>query len=406
MSAIAFVPETGFVEQNREPIQQVFDALAQDYPDRFVQVDSHEYSTAQALQIDDQHELTSAARRFLWVFAQGAQHGYDRGVQGKIPIDQDDVSRYMGLLGDINYGDYNLVTGGGTEVDAAGKNLLVGCGFPHLNAGRLAVAVIGNHEKLWEVSGLAMPTGQRPRWRDNPNERTSYTVIERTAAFTGLNLNSSHDQALLDAWMTQSPFARAQFALPEGQRFAFEADEARVALELGMLSVPGLFDFSDYPVIAHRDEQAEPLQWKGGVVPAREDAAYQYVAANGRSFWVVNAAAQKRIAPDGSESEPRPNGDSATREAYQFVGNEWQTHETIIATGAPHIRLGLDTAIRMVQMSGGVIKPLHLIAGHWGQEGEPPITGIANIVSTYKADKRARALLAGKNPDAPELTSL
>jgi len=37
---------------------------------------------------------------------------------------------------------------------------------------------------------------------------------------------------------------------------------------------------------------------------------------------------------------------------------------------------------------------------------EPVITGLAQIVSTDKADKRVRAALGGKNPNSAELVAL
>jgi len=242
------------------------------------------------------------------------------------------------------------------------------------------------------------------------NEATAETVVTRAAQFAGYNLTNPTDRTAVEQWQSISHFAREQRQLPEGepwhQPYAGEAEIARVSLELALMRADGeLFNWNDHVVTEPYNPGAKDLIWEEWHVPARNVRAWEYHLQNGKSAWVVNAPALPRHTQTGEPSEPRPNGDTATQEAFNLLANDWRTHENIVGTAAPHIRLGIDTAIRMVGMSANTLQPIHLSSAAW-EVHEPLITGIANIVSTDKADKRLRALLAGQDPDSPELRAL
>jgi hypothetical protein len=407
---VAFFPDEPFIKQNHDAVVGLFTELAADFPDHSVLVEGEPQTTAQALQLDDNDELTLAARRWLWEKAQGAQHGYDRGVGSKVNIPPEAHDKYMTHLGGLAYGTYNLVEGGSTTKEVDGSNLLVPLGFPHLNGGRLHTALKGNYSDLWLANSTAMLSGQRRRWTDNPNEATTTTVVHRTATASGLNTANTPDYNLVQWWLKNSPFAQSQARLGEGpvwrNAYATEAEMGRAALELALVRAGDyLFDFDDYTVTEHTDTASNELEYPGGIVPARTVRAWEYHLANGKSAWVTNAAAVRRIAPDGTVTEPRPDGTATVRDAYDLLQLEWHSHESIIATGAPHLRLCLDMATTLLTLSAGHVNRLHLAAAPW-EDHEPPVTGVAQIVSTDKADKRLRAAVQGKDPDAPELKSL
>jgi len=47
-----------------------------------------------------------------------------------------------------------------------------------------------------------------------------------------------------------------------------------------------------------------------------------------------------------------------------------------------------------------------LPVGHDWSPTKDPITALGEIIATHKADLRLRALMDGKNPDAPELLDI
>jgi len=403
----SFLPEDEFVAANQQPIEAIFEQLGQDFPESTITFEGASLTPAEALKIDDEGQLTPQARQWLWQRAQGFQHGYDRGVGSKIYTPHHDPT-YMGLLNKLNYGDYNFVSGGEYAGDNSGKNILVPCGFPHINASRLRVGVASNYETLWDAAHVVMISGQRRRWNDNIHEATGAIVLSETLLASGLS-NSDDQEQVLKTLQDKSRFVKEQSAKPEtddwAKQYPTEAEIARLALETALVQTGGLFDWREYPVTEWVDETAEPIIYGNHVFPARNVRAWQYHLNNSRSAWVINAKALPRTAPDGAASEPRPNGESAALEAYHMVGEALHDRESIITTGAPHIRLGVDTATSLLKSSGDTIGKLHLAAAPW-EHHEPPVTGIASIVSTQKADKRLRAAIAGKDPDSPELLAL
>jgi hypothetical protein len=401
---VGFLPETPFVESNRDAITGVFADFAQDFPDRTVIVDEQAYPTAEALQFDSNGDPTLAARRWLWTYAMGTQHGYDRGKGGKVYIEHGDP-KYMAHAAKLQSGAYNFVTGGKADGAITGRNLLIGGGFPHLNSGRLRVAVDGDYEALAEVNTVAILGGQRRRWNDNYNEATGDVVLQSIAETSNLDPHESEaSRKRLEFWHETSRFAIAEAAKPEGpawtQRYATEAHMGRTALEFALLQSGELFDWKEYPVIEHIDETAESIPYEGGIIPARHVRAWEYQLTNGHSFYVANGKAVAR-APG---SEPRPTSYSVMSEAYSILANDLHTHENVIGFGAPHIRAGYDTAIGLMALTGGDIAPIHLSMDKW-ERHEPPISGLT-IVDMYKADMRLRAIVAGKDPNAPALVNL
>lgn len=314
----------------------------------------------------------------------------------------------MGLLSDINYGDYNFVEGGTYTGDSSGKNILVPCGFPHTNASRLKAGVGTSYDSLWDAADVVMMSGQRRRWNDNPNEATGAIALSETLLASGLNDRDDQDQ-VLKVLQGNSRFIREESSKPEtdtwNKQYPTEAELARLALETALVQADGLFDWHNYPVTEWADNESEPIIYGDHVFPARNVRAWQYHLNNARSAWVINSKALPRISPDGEATEPRPNGHSAALETYNIVGKALHDNENIITTGAPHIRLGVDTSIALMKASGSNVGRLHLAAAPW-EKHEPPVTGIASIVSTQKADKRIRAAAIGEDPDSPELMAL
>lgn len=388
------LPET-FVEQNRPAIEDIFEQLGDDFPDRVVTVEGETVATKEALQITDTHELTPEAHEWLGIHAVGKQHGYDRtgDRQQKIFIEHGDET-YMGKLALINVGLHNLVEGGSADVTTSNRNILVGGGFPHLAPGRLRHALDGNYVDLWDANTTTILTGQRRRWNDNSNEDTIDKVVERIAAFTGFDLADDKDRKQVEHWQQSSPFARSQEARRalEGvnwhQAYATEAEMGRAAVELAMLRSDGLFDWNAYSVVEHRDKNAEPTYFDGYYVPARNIHAWEYRLENGRSMYVVNGKAVER----DNGGEPRPTSASVMEEAVSILDADLRSHESIVAFGAPHIRAGIHTAIQLIAATKGKTRKVHITNSPW-EFHEPPITGIANIPGTEIVDRKLRKLV-------------
>lgn len=395
-SLALFLFEQPFVEQNRPAIEGIFAQLATDFPDRIVKVEGEEIATREALTISDTHELTPTAHEWLGAHAIGTQHGYDRMGDRlqKVFIEPGDPA-YMGKLALIDVGWHNLVDGGRAAVSVAGRNILVGGGFPHLAPGRLRHALDGEHALLWDAHTTTILTGQRRRWNDNPNEDTMDKVVGRTAEFTGFDLSDDQDRIRVEHWQRTSPFARGQEASRslEGQAwqqaYATESEMGRAAAELALLRSEGLFDWDAYPVKEHWDENAEPIDFDGYHVPARDIQAWEYKLENGKSLYVVNGKAVVR----DRGGEPRPTSASVMEEATTLLAHDLRAHENIIAFGAPHIRAGIHTAIQLITATKGETMPVHLTNDRW-EFHEPPITGIASIPGTEIVDRQLRQVVA------------
>jgi hypothetical protein len=392
-----FLPEQSFMTLNRDAITDVFGMLADDFPNRTIIVHDEELSTADALQVDSNDTaLSEAAHEWLAVHTVGKQHGYDRPGDRltKIFIEEQDEARYMRALAAVRFCGQSLVDGGKPDITTSGTNLFIGSGFPHLVAGRLSEAIDGEYERLHDVNSLVILSGQRRRWNDNPNEDTTDKVIERVAAFTGIDPETPEGSDLIAQWHDMSPFAygqhlrRANEGAAWEQPYATEADMARAALELALLRAGNLFDWKNYPVQAHADPQAEAIDFEGFHVPAREVRAWEYELRNGRSAYIANG---KAVARDKG-GEPRPTSVSVMQEAVDIVGDQLQSHENIVAFGAPHIRAAVATAGQIIHMTNGESKPTHITNGPW-EFHEPPVTGIASIAGADMVDGQIRSIL-------------
>lgn len=389
-----FLPDQTFMQQNHEAIAGLFAELAHDFPDRTVTVDGHELSANEALQLDESGELTPAARQWLDEHTVGKQHGYDRPDDRarKIFIPSGD-KKYMGHLSRIHAGDYNFVEGGPVS-SVSGRNILVGGGFPHLNAGRLRAAINHDYNQLWDVNNVSLLGGQRRRWNDNENEATAETVLARTAQFSDFDTGDRAQRKKLTAWQASSPFAREESSKPEGpaweQAYATEAEMGRLALELAMLRADDeLFDWGDYPVIEHADPAAREQVVGGFYIPPRTICAWEYITNSGKSFYVINGAAVAR----DKNGEPRPTSASVVGEAYDQLRDAVSEHENVIAFGAPHIRAAYHTASELICKATEHLQPMLLSIDRW-EAHEPPVTGIASIGGMDTADKRLRAAIA------------
>jgi len=324
------LPTQPFIDQNREPIGEVFWELKRDFPDSTVTLDGIVVGIKEALDFDNDGELTPAAREFLWVRAQGKQHGYDKGVDGKLVVPASKEVKYMDLLEKIQCGDMGLVRGGPAR-DSRKKNVFVMGGFPHLNGGRLYGALDRSIENLFNVGSVVMLAGARPRW-DHVQERTAATVIEEIAISLGYNLSNPHDLAHIE-WLKQhSTFMRREAEKSEAhsnphRTYATEYQEARLALELAIrraeiVSGERLFDWEDNPVRYRYPETDTDHEFEDDALQVEELTSY--LLANGQQFYVVNAPAIPR--PRGGE--PRPTSESTIVKTVEVLGKELASRET------------------------------------------------------------------------------
>ena len=392
-----FLPERTFVELNREPIADMFDMLAADFPHRSITFGDEELVTAEALQIESNDTtLSPAAHEWLAVHAVGKQHGYDRpnDREAKIFIEEADRSRYEQKLAAIRFCGHSLVHGGQPPISTEDTNLFIGGGLPHLAPGRLYHAIDGDYDKLHGLNSLTIVAGQRRRWNDNENEDTTDTVIRRAAEFTGINPDTTEGKDFIARWHELSGFAYGQYLRRdmEGtaweQPYATEADMARAALELALLRTENLFHWKSYPVLVHNDKEATPIDFDGFHVPARTVRAWEYTLMNGKSAYVVNGKAVVR----DKGGEPRATSISAMQEATAVVGDQLRSRENIVSFGAPHVRAAVSTVGQIIRMTNGEAKPTHITTGPW-EFHEPPVTGIAAVAGSDMVDGQIRAIL-------------
>jgi len=168
---------------------------------------------------------------------------------------------------------------------------------------------------------------------------------------------------------------------------------ARAALEIALVQAgDGIFDWRNYPVVVHTDESAEPIDFDGYHVPARDVCAWEYELANGRSFYVINGKAVVR----DRGGEPRPTSASVTSEAYGLLHDDLRNYPSVIAFGAPHFRAAYDTAANLITEAGNnLLQPFDLSIAR-REFHEPRVTDIANIPGMDIFDKKLRGVLAAR----------
>ncbi len=163
-------------------------------------------------------------------------------------------------------------------------------------------------------------------------------------------------------------------------------------------------NWQEYPVDITKDPDAEPAAYGEHdelSMPARSEVMTTYTLRDERKVHVVNAKAVQR---NGS-GLPRATSDSQTREAVNLLVPEQSQERIVIASSIPHTRAAFDALVRIMTMRRSGIERADVVTGKWLPWKEL-LAGFGEIPATHKADKRLRAIVAGKDPDSKELSDL
>ena len=133
-----------------------------------------------------------------------------------------------------------------------------------------------------------------------------------------------------------------------------------------------------------------------------------YHLKNGTNATLLNAAA----IPRHNGGNPRPTCESQYREIIDsgvFSKNSADLELPMsVSVSTPHWRAVIEAPMRLLGNNNPTLNriPSILPVGHDWSPTKDPITALGEIIATHKADLRLRALMDGKNPDAPELLDI
>ena len=326
----------------------------------------------------------------------GNQHGTMAGKDGKIELSREAEYSYWPDVNRIRYGDHYFTIPSPANIDKEYTKGFVLAGTQDENVDRL-LAMVGYNPNNDNIRQIVMLTGQRARGKwVAPGEGSSQELLQVTAQYSGADV---------DELQQASPFIKRELAKTEiglwEKPFATEYEMCRLAVEAVF---DKQIDWKDYPVDITFDRVSQAKQFvdaqgRRTIVPRRREALAVYTLKDGRTVYVINGEAIDRGMYD-----PRPTSDSQTREAVNqldFGDNE----HLIFSVSVPHTRAAIDSLIRVLSLRRLSIASADVANGKWLPWKEL-LAGLGEIPSMYKADLRLKAVLAGNDPDTPELQAL
>jgi hypothetical protein len=368
-----WVPAEGFVAPNITALEGIARQLVQDYPGRGAEV---------MLDLDPSG-FTPEQMRWGITNLYGTQHG-TLEAGGKI-VPQNEAP-YLRHIDTLHYGPYSLAEPTPKNEGGRTKDFVTGGPVAHIvdritQAGAKEVTILaGQRERAWQARGEG-------------SVQEMYDVLAET---TGVDV---------DELRRRSPFVQAEEAKRgEGWHgpYGSETEVARLVAEAVNFDN---IDWAAYPVSetaakifvpsqTYRLEDGRPY-----TVPDRDTALYTYNLKNGNTVQILDATAVQ------TRGLPRPNTDSQLREATTEL--TWGDNERAgIVTSVPHVRAGVDGAIRAAQLMGDKIESVEIVTGPRAKGENAASYALGELTLTDKAHRRAKALIEGNDPDAPELAKL
>lgn len=382
-STCPWLPDQLFAEQNEVTINTILDRIGFDF------------SSSGALDIPRvaDGQIPQETMDWMWDRLMGRQHGSTEGWGDKIQITPALESRYRSLAVGLRYGDFSFFRPS-KVADKSFDVALIPGGMPHEDVSRL-LAAINNDPENDAAREVVLLAGQRLRW-NTPTESDEAAIYQAVA--------SMHPDTNIARLRELSPWLQEQEAMATrdvwSMPFATEYEMARLCVEAVFMNQ---IDWSDYPVTPTMDPdaKAQGYEFEGQhlEVPARNEALTTYELKDGRKVHVLNGKAVAR-----ARGVPRPTADSQAQEVFDWVSLPDQA-SVLVSTSLPHVRAGLDIVTRSLVVAGDKIASTDITTPGWMADKEL-ITALGEIPATHKADLRLRAVLAGGNPDAPELVAL
>lgn len=375
-----------FLEQNKDAIEGLVDGIREVFPEE----------GAEHVAFDTEGQPTPEAMSWMWVKLMGHQHGSQEGFGGKLPLQREQEYHFWPQVAELAYGPYSFVHATPVDPDQHYNKAFILGGYPQENISR-TLAVLGYDRKNTNIDEIIMMGGQRLRW-NIPGERSTSDLYDYIGRYTGTSIAELQKK---------SPFVQSEeqktgpseWDIP----FATEYTMARLGTEA---LFEELIDWEHYDDVVKTtyDEAAQPQRYFGSTgaseeVPARTEVATSYHLNDGKIVRVLNGIAVAR--PQGV---PRPTSDSQTREAVEIF--DFGPHESIVfSSNVPHVRAAVDSLIRVIALKRDSIARADIVTAPWLPEKEL-LAALGEIPATYKADKRLRAVIEHRDPDAYELTSL
>lgn len=384
--ACPWMPKALFFEENRVAFDGIFNQIAHDFPKSGVE---HAYTPEGELP-------SSKAMQWMWTYLMGRQHGSTEGFEGKIHLTPDKEAPYWRLLQNVHYGPYSFTKPHLANSEDSCTNCLVLGGFPQEIMARFEAAL--PDAKAGNVAATTLLVGQRLRWHTVIGERSLEDIYAAVAQQNNIDISQLRDR---------SPWMRAEERKAKRENDEWSGPFA-TEFEIGRLCTEAFFydmiDWKNYEVSVTYDpspaEQTYRVRGKTRTVPPRTEVLLTYELLNGTKVHILNGEAIAR--PWGM---PRPTSDSQTREVVELgiIGSQ---NERIVASASlPHVRAGLDIIIRLLDLTPDSIASTEIVT-HPLLPDKEVLAGLGEIPATHKADLRLRTLLAGGDPDAPELLSL
>jgi len=316
------------------------------------------------------------------------------GADDKISLTRQSEYLYWPDFSRVRYGNHYLTIPSKLDAEREYTKAFVLSGTQQENVDRL-LTVIGHDPSNESVHEIIVMSGQRTRGWEAPGEKSVKDLVTVTAQMSGADMEKLRDD---------SPFVQSELAKRgtgwEGS-FPSEYEMCRLAVEAVFQKQ---INWSDYPVDVTEGRDEEPLIYGGHgelSIPARAEVIATYSLLDSRKVHVVNAKAVQR---NGSDV-PRATSDSQTREAVDLLLPEQSREHIVIASSVPHTRAAFDALIRIIDMRKSNIERADIVTGKWLPWMEL-LAGFGEIPATHKADKRLRAVLAGKDPDSKKLSDL
>lgn len=384
--AAPWVPESPFFADNRQAIENIFQQLEDDFPTT---------GAGEVLDVTSEGP-TSEAMSWMWTRLMGQQHGSSEGLQNKVSITPTLEPHYQSSVDSLHYGPYGF-----THPNPANPNLdythsLILGGLPQEMVSRLQAAR-GFDPRHGNVEASTLLVGQRLRWQSAPGERSVQEIYDMVRLYSGADMEELYHR---------SPWMRLEAQKAKNEKDDWSGPYA-TELAIGRLCTEAYFrnliDWDNYGVTIVTDSEAheQTYDFKGSVrvVPPRSEAVITYDLTDGTKAHILNAKAVAR-----TQGVPRPTSDSQALEVVKLGMITENSERLSVATSLPHIRAGIDIFIRLLQGVPG-IGTTEIVSHPWLPDKEL-LTALGELPATHKADMRIRALLAGKDPDAPELQKL
>ena len=382
-TAVPWLPDQPFTEQNAAAIGDVMTLIVEDNP-----------QVAWVPNLDPETVPPGEQRKALWVQLMGRQHGTQEDSDGKVAIPPEREGVYRAALGRIALGPHPVMETIPVSPAVNYNQALLNGGTPLENINLLRA---GFQPNVQEVVAL---TGQRVRdmWLNVIGEGSVEDLFATIGTETGVGM---------EALAARSPFIQAELARTgEGWEapFATEYHMYRLTVEAYLSNY---IDWERYdetvhvqPPIGLNEEMTYLDRDKLVTVPPREEGAVTYHLKDGRKCHVVNGPAVAR--PNGA---PRATSASIAEEAVHYV--PVPTGASVVGVaGGLHLRAAVDTIITYFDHAGDGIARADVATAPWVRRSTHIVAAVGELMAMTKADLRLREVLRGGNPNKPELTAI